>query len=108
MDELKMYVISRMLWNTSDDDVVAIFEFISHYYGAAAPFIRLYMDIFHGSVAETAFYMHESFGPEAPFLTPLALITAAQAFNNGLQVGEWERRCSRRWNRLSCAPPYIL
>ena len=86
MDELKMFVIAQALWNTSIDDKAVIREFVDHYYGKAAAFVHLYIDLFVDSVAKTQYYMHESFGPSAPFLTPITVITAAQAFRNATQV----------------------
>ena len=56
------------------------------YYGKAAPFVRLYMDTMHGSIADTSFFMGEGFTLDAAFLTPLALLTSAGAFVDGRAV----------------------
>jgi hypothetical protein len=44
------------------------------------------MDVFHGSVADTGYYMHESVPANAAFLTPIALITGGQAFKDAEAV----------------------
>ena len=43
--ELKDYVIARSLFNVTSDPLDHIRTFLRGYYGEAAPFIQLYMDI---------------------------------------------------------------
>ena len=86
MDALKDYVMGRMLWNVTLNADDLIEEFLSGYYGKAAPFIRIYMDTMHGSIADTSYYMHENVPSDAPFLTPMAVISSAQAFQDALKV----------------------
>lgn len=86
MDALKDYVMGRMLWNVTLNPDDLIEEFLSGYFGAAAPFIRVYMDTMHGAIADTSYYMHEGVPTDAPFLTPMAVITSAQAFQDALKV----------------------
>jgi hypothetical protein len=83
MADLKNYLLSRVLWDPSTDDLAIIGEFLQGYYGVvAAPFIQQYMGVMTGAIAETGFYMGESFGETAGFLTPLALLTGASTFAN--------------------------
>lgn len=42
-----------MLWNPAVDDLALIQEFLTNYYGLAAPFVQLYMDTVHGAIDET-------------------------------------------------------
>jgi len=86
MNALKDFVMGRMLWNHTLDANLLITKFLDGYFGAASPFIRLYMDTFHGSIADSAYYMHENFVITAPFLSPIATLTAADAFNDALRV----------------------
>jgi len=44
------------------------------------------METMEQSVADTEFYMGESFGPDAEFLTPEALLTSAKAFTEGEEL----------------------
>ena len=44
------------------------------------------MDTFHGAIADTGYYMHEGVPSDAPFLTPIALLTGGQAFKDALKV----------------------
>ena len=48
--ELRTYLIAKTLWNPSYDTDRAIDEFVRAYYGPAAPHIRAYIDLIHGSV----------------------------------------------------------
>lgn len=84
MDTLKDYVMGRMLWNVTLDPDAVITEFLAGYFGPAAPYVRLYLDTFHGAIADTNYYMHESVPTDAPFLTPMALLTGGQAFAEAL------------------------
>ena len=83
-----MQVLARMLWNSSlkADDLIS--EFLQGYCFSkqAAPFIRLYLDTFHGSIADTNFYLHEDVQYNAPFLSKMALLTAAQALKDAVAV----------------------
>lgn len=42
--ELKSYLIARLLWNPDADSKAIVGDFLKGYYGAAAPFIKRYMD----------------------------------------------------------------
>ena len=48
LDALKAYVTQSMMWDPDADDKALITDFLNFYYGkAAAPFVRLYIDIMH-------------------------------------------------------------
>lgn len=47
---LRGYVVSRLLWNPQQPVWPIVDEFLATYYGAAAPFVRRYLDIFHDKV----------------------------------------------------------
>ncbi|MDF2686360.1 MAG: beta-hexosaminidase precursor, partial [Clostridia bacterium] len=52
MNELKAYVIAKLLWNPYYDIDIAINEFLTGYFGMAAAPIRKYLDILNDRVAE--------------------------------------------------------
>ena len=58
LEELKDYVMAEKLWDPSLDHEVLISEFLSGYYGSAAPFIRLYMDTMVSSCLVTRDTLH--------------------------------------------------
>lgn len=84
--EMKDYLASAMMWDPTQDDRQVISVFLAAYYGNAAPFVRLYMDTMHGSIADTSFFMGEGFPLDAAFLSPIALLTSASAFVDGRAV----------------------
>ena len=100
MNELKDFLLSKLMWEPlSPHRYIAgksvlcdahdlITEFINDYYGSsAAPFVRLYMDTMVGSLADTGYFVRYSFdGVHAPFLTPLALLTSADAWVHARSV----------------------
>lgn len=47
MAELRAWVMSRLLWNPTQDAWALVDEFLQLYYGPAAPFIREYLDALH-------------------------------------------------------------
>ncbi len=49
---LRGYVISKLLWNPEQPVWPLIDEFLAAYYRAAAPQVRLYLDLFHTRVRE--------------------------------------------------------
>ena len=43
MAELKTYLITKLLWNPSLNATALVHEFLSLYYGRAAPMMQLYL-----------------------------------------------------------------
>eukprot|EP00040_Diaphanoeca_grandis_P040881 m.262228 g.262228 ORF g.262228 m.262228 type:complete len:773 (+) comp44826_c0_seq1:107-2425(+) len=88
MNELKDFILSRMMWDPTLNDSLLIDEFLTGYYGAeAGPLVRIYLDTMHESVQATQFYMHENFdGINAPFLTADVVMKSATAFASALKA----------------------
>ena len=87
LTELKDYIIARSLWNISTDTDDHIKDFVAGYYGPkAGPFVQLYMDVMHGAIAETNYYMRESFDWHAAFLTKMTMLECGKAFKNAQAV----------------------
>jgi hypothetical protein len=55
LDALKAYVTQQQMWDPSADDREMITEFLTAYYEEGAPFVRLYMDIMHGAIADKGY-----------------------------------------------------
>ena len=53
MSELKTYVLSRMMYDPTQDPVALIDGFLAAYFGAGAVHIRKYLDTMHASVTAT-------------------------------------------------------
>lgn len=86
LDALKAYLMMQIMYNPDQDEETLISGFLESYYGKAAPYIRLYMDTMHGAIADTDYYMRENFDHKAAFLTPMALLTSAQAMAQGAKL----------------------
>jgi hypothetical protein len=50
-NELRAWVLAQLLWNPQRDDRALIEEFLTGYYGAAAPAIRQHLELLHGASA---------------------------------------------------------
>jgi len=53
------YVIGRMLWHPELDPEPLINEFMPAYYGAAAPYMRQYFDLFYGRIRDKTNPFHQ-------------------------------------------------
>ena len=58
MEELRSYVMAKLLWDPQYDDKRAINEFTDAYYGPAAPAIRNYLALLHDSMAADGDQIH--------------------------------------------------
>lgn len=79
MEELKSYVMARVMLDPTLDDRALIQTFLTGYYGvAAAPHIMDFLTTMQQSANATKFYMRFSFaGLTAPFLTPAVVLRGA-------------------------------
>jgi hypothetical protein len=58
LDAMKAFLMAEIMYDPSQDDDALITKFLNAYYGEeVAPFVRLYMDTMHGSIADTNYYM---------------------------------------------------
>ena len=55
--ELRSYLVAKLLWDPYIDADQVIEEFLNAYYGAAAPFIRKYIDRTHELVSDPSFQL---------------------------------------------------
>ena len=50
--DMKAWVLSKLLWNPYQDTQKLVLEFITDYYGEAAPYIKEYFDLCHSLIKE--------------------------------------------------------
>jgi len=77
MAELRAWVLAKLLWNPALDAQSLINEFLTGYYGPAAPHIGNYIDIMHNTIAKTGDYLgclpsYKSSVPKFLLFEPLA------------------------------------
>ncbi len=82
LQELRSYVMAKLLWDPSYDTDKAIDEFCAAYYGAAAPFVREYINVIHQS-AQSIPDMHVRIysPPTAGYLTPEVIEKSVALFD---------------------------
>lgn len=68
-DELRTYILVKLLWNPEEDTDKLMNEFLDVYYGPAAPYIRKYIDMIHDSAEKTNTYLSMYGEAYAPFFT---------------------------------------
>jgi len=92
LEELKDFVMAELLWDPTLDQAALIAEFCSAYYGdVAAPYIHAYMDTMHDSAVQTKDFVKACCvlppaGIHKAYLTPMAVLTSAQAFADALKA----------------------
>jgi hypothetical protein len=74
MVALKAYLIAKFLWNPNYDEALATREFLTAYYGAAAPAIQQYLNLIHGKPIHVGIFAKTT----SPHLTP-ELLTQSNA-----------------------------
>ena len=63
-NELRQYLIARLLWDPNCDINAEMDDFLHHYYGNAAPYIRQYIDLMHDELEASGQKLHIFFNPE--------------------------------------------
>ena len=76
---LKTYLMSRLLWDPSRDEGAVIDEFLSGYYGKAAPSLRQVLDLY-AEKASPSFLQSFYDGPDAGWLDLAAMNRATELF----------------------------
>jgi len=84
-EELKAWMLAKLLWNPYQDDDALLNEFLKGYYGAAAPHIRDYIDMLHDKVGELNCNTPIWADPNAPYLTSETIAKAEEFFDKAEQ-----------------------
>ncbi len=101
LDDLKSYVIAKLLWDPDQDVNLLIREFTDGVYGQAAPAMRAYIDLISQAVSGEL-PMHIFDRPSAAYLTDALLDECAQLFDQAEKAAENETVRERvRRERLS-------
>jgi len=85
--ELKSYLLARLLWNPDIKTDSVITDFMQGYYGAAAPFVRTYLDTLECEIGKTKEWL-DIYGPptahENTFLSEANIIRYLGFFNQAM------------------------
>lgn len=74
--ELRAWLIAKLLWNPDENVDSLMNDFLQGYYGAAAPFIRKYIDTLHGALIASGKPLRIFGSPmeaEESYLTPVLM-----------------------------------
>jgi len=55
--ELRAWLLAHLMWNPEADEKALIREFLNGYYGAAAEPLQRYIDLLHGAVERSGYYL---------------------------------------------------
>ena len=77
--ELRAWVLAKLMWQPDLDDRKLISEFLTGYYGAAAPHVKAYIDLIHDAAEESRHFLTYASPPYAPFFT-LTNLRQGEAF----------------------------
>lgn len=102
MDDLKSYVIAKLLWNPELDEEMLIDEFLFGVYGNSAVFIRQYIDLIR--TAQTELYIYDT--PEKEYFTDELLTESKKLFANAVKIAENDE-IRRRIERESLSIEYV-
>lgn len=101
LDQLRQYLLAKLLWNPEDDAGARIDEFMNGYYGMAAPWIRRWFNLYHSRITPEI-HMGIYDKPDAPYLDDDLLDEGERLFDRAETVADNEEILSRvRTARLS-------
>ena len=86
--ELRMYLLSKLLWNPDCDVETVIDDFMYGYYGRSGQYIRAYFDFLQGQVTPELHVHH--FHPEAPIFTDAFIRHSEALFDRAESVADNE------------------
>jgi hypothetical protein len=88
MGPLRAYVLAKVLWDPATDVQRHISEFLSAYYGQAAPHIQAYLDTLEGQVRDGKTHAHIFDSPKAGYLNDRFIGSANEILEQGERAAE--------------------
>ncbi len=80
LSQLRAWILAQLLWNPNQNADDLIDEFIDNVYGAAAPYIKEYLELIHTKVREGNIHFNMYAAPTVGHLTPAIIKQAEQIF----------------------------
>ena len=99
MDDLKVYIISELLWNPDTDVEVLIDEFVKGVYGKGAEYIKEYIQLITDMVDGKYMMLYDF--PDNPYITDEIVAKADVLFEKAEQAEEGETLKRIQRERLS-------
>ena len=93
MDELKSYLIGKLLWNPDLDADVLIDEFLEGVYGKGAPYLKEYITLTTASVKGVRLGIYDD--PDSPYFTDDLVATYKKLFQKAIDAAEEQAQKER-------------
>ncbi len=111
LNPLRQYVLAKLLWNPELDPERLVNEFLTGYFGMAAPAVREWFDLLHAGVTEDV-HVHIYDSPRQPYLSDEFLDASEPLFDEAERLADDEKilarvkklRLSIRYVRLAHTP----
>ena len=104
--EMKSWVLARLLWDPHQDTDALVREFISDFYGAAAPQVQEYFELCRSLVKDDTF-MPCGFNAQHPIYTDDFIDKAWTILEKGKPLVEGDRELARRYDRVRLQILYL-
>ena len=86
LQELRSWVLAKLLWNPRQNADKLIHDFLTGYYGPAAPPIQKYLDLIHNEVRRSKYYLNINSPTTAPFLSQDVIAKADALFEKAEKI----------------------
>lgn len=96
---LRAWVIAHLMWDPSRDENALIDEFLKGYYGAAAPFLRQYLDLREDAAAASGVYLRCYMNDTSAWFSQEALEKAGALYERAMQAVAGDPVLSERVRR---------
>jgi hypothetical protein len=107
-EEMKAWVLAKLLWNPQLKADALIDQFLNGYYGKAAPSIRAYIDLLHNTAEPTGYYLKIDDELGAPYLTLDFLSKAEELMQAAVDAVADDATLKRRAECVQLGPRYAI
>ncbi|MDD5706432.1 MAG: DUF4838 domain-containing protein [Kiritimatiellae bacterium] len=107
-DELRTWLLSRLLWNPFQDDQALIAEFVHGYYGPAGQYVLKYINLIHDAAIKGNCQLFQGGDLEpSPFVNYDVMLQAESFFRQAEQAVASQADLLRRVRRTHMAVQYV-
>ena len=104
--EMRAWVLARLLWDPEQDTDALVHEFITDFYGAAAPQVQSYFDLCRGQIRDNI-VMPIYFNHEYPLYDETFIDKAWNLLEEGKKLVAGDEELSRRFDRVRLQIIYL-
>lgn len=108
LQELRLYLLAKLLWNPDCDVAAAQADFLAGYYGAAAPDLAAYVRLTHAAAAAPGIHVGLYDPPTARYLTPEVCTKAEVLFDRAEAAASGNPDCLRHVRAARLGVDYVL